>query len=121
MKTVGSSCIRATDAVAGQARGRRGSRWRVALCSIAAPTSLSVAPGWAAAIPAASAALGRRDQLRAASRELADGDGDRGVGVVAVELGGDVERDELALFAARAAPGTPWTISSSTLMQIEPG
>ena len=60
------------------------------------------------------------DELASLLVDGSDRDRDRRVGVIAVDLGGDVERTSSPGSSTRL-PGTPWTTCSSTLMQIDPG
>ena len=70
----------------------------------AAPIAPTLLPAVAAASPRRSADCGGgREPLLARARSRPTGDGAAGVGVVAVELGGDVELDQLALAQAARA------------------
>ncbi len=96
LKTVGSSWIRRPDAVAGQ----RGADREAALLDLALDGDADVVDGRAGGRdrhPALEPGLGRADQLDRRGLGLADGDRAARVGVEAVELGGDVELDQLAL------------------------
>ena len=66
-------------------------------CCTAAPMSPVRAPATAAFMPASQPGARRRDEPLRARRHGADRHRDAGVGVVAVELGRDVELHELAL------------------------
>ena len=67
--------------------------WR----TIAAPMSPSRPPGTAAAMPASRAPRASSTRARACGGGIADHERRRGVAVVAVELGGDVDVDDVAV------------------------